>query len=116
MDLSGGDVGPLARPEDHVAELISLAVRPAEDEAQPARQDVDPLVLLDVVLERQALARLHDEELADVAVGVGPDELVAPGLLDAPRQGILRRGRNRRHAGLTRLARAARPRPAAAPG
>ena len=50
--------------------------RPAETQ--------DRLVLDQVPLERQPLAGLDDEDLADVAVGVRPDQLVAPRLLDAP--------------------------------
>src|SRR6266571_4818519 len=48
-----------------------------------ALQHVDRLVLLVVVLQTQDVAGLDVEDLADVAVGLRPDELVAPGLLDA---------------------------------
>src|SRR5690606_28741376 len=59
--LDGG-----ARPQSHL----------------PAEQ-VDRLVLALVVLEREGVPRLHVQDLADVAVRVGPDELVAPGFLDS---------------------------------
>src|SRR5581483_9422567 len=59
--------------------------RVAELELGPARLDVPALVLLPVELETEGLARADEEHLADVAVGMCPDELVAPRLLDAPR-------------------------------
>src|SRR5688572_27260716 len=81
MDPAGPDVGPLARAE---LALLYLARIVLERQEQPALEDVDPLVLDLVMLERQALARLDHEELADVAVRPGPDHLVAPRLLDPP--------------------------------
>ena len=60
---------------------------------------MDPLVLLLVVLEGEALAGLDDEDLPDVAVGVGPDELVAPGLVHPARELV---GRRRRDGSATR--------------
>ena len=56
-----------------------------QDEHHLAREEVDRLVLLHVVLQRELEAGLHVEELADVAVGVRPPQLVAPRLLDALR-------------------------------
>src|SRR6266576_1942798 len=52
-----------------------------------AREHVDRFVLLVVVLQRQDVSRLDVQDLADVAVGPGPDQLVAPGLLDAVGEG-----------------------------
>src|SRR5688500_8943781 len=46
----------------------------------------EPRLVLDlVVLEAERLARLHEQELADVVLGLGPDELPPPWLLDTPR-------------------------------
>src|SRR5262249_30953702 len=53
------------------------------------------LVLLAVVLQRQALPGVDVEDLADVAVGVGPDELVPPRLVDAPHARRFPRNRKR---------------------
>src|SRR5207249_8930863 len=48
-----------------------------------AREHVDGLVLLVVVLEREHVAGLDVKDLPDVAVRAGPNQLVAPGLFDA---------------------------------
>src|SRR2546429_6977351 len=58
-----------------------VALLDAQDDL--AREHVDRFVLLVVVLQRQDVSRLDVEDLADVAVGSGPDQLVAPGLLYA---------------------------------
>src|SRR5213075_212275 len=39
-----------------------------------------------VILQRQHVAGLDVQNLAHVAIGLGPDDLVAPGLLDAVRE------------------------------
>src|SRR6266567_2870382 len=46
-----------------------------------AREHVDRFVLLVVVLQRQDVSRLDVQDLADVAVGPGPDQLVPPRFL-----------------------------------
>ena len=52
--------------------------------------DVPRLVLDLVVLERERLACLHEQELPAVVVGERPDQLPAPRLLDPPRlDGVL---------------------------
>src|SRR5207248_4115248 len=56
---------------------------PLEPQDDLSRQHVDRLVLLIVVLQRQHVPRLDVQDLADVAVGARPDQLVAPGLGDA---------------------------------
>src|SRR5881392_491004 len=58
-----------------------IALLDAQDDL--AREHVDRFVLLVVVLQRQDVSGLDVEYLADVAVGSGPDQLVAPGLFDA---------------------------------
>src|SRR5258707_12378978 len=78
------DARALARPQLALLDRASVAL---EGQVEPALDDSDPLVLPLVVLERQALAGLEDEDLADVLVGPGPDDLVAPGLGDVARQG-----------------------------
>ena len=74
---------------------LDLADRAAivlEVQAQPAALHQDRLVLDDVTLERELLAGLDDEDLADVLVGERPDELVAPGLPDDAPGVAIRRG------------------------
>src|SRR2546425_9641307 len=61
-----------------------IALLDAQDDL--AREHVDRFVLLVVVLQRQDVSGLDVEDLADVAVGSGPDQLVAPWLVDAIRQ------------------------------
>src|SRR5213592_4203208 len=61
-----------------------IALLDAQDDL--AREHIDRFVLLVVVLQRQDVSGLDVEDLADVAVGSGPDQLVAPGLFDAIRQ------------------------------
>src|SRR5207245_1661002 len=61
-----------------------IALLDAQDDL--AREHVDRFVLLVVVLQRQDMSGLDVEDLADVAVGSGPDQLVAPWLVDAIRQ------------------------------
>jgi hypothetical protein len=47
-----------------------------------AAGDEEGLVLAMVELQRQRFARLDVQELADVLLGVGEDQLVPPGLFD----------------------------------
>src|SRR5687767_5162547 len=75
------DVGALAGPEGAGDEPV--AVPRAEDEL--AGEDMHRLVLPVVVLEAEDVPRLHVQHLADIAVGAGPDELVAPRLLHTVR-------------------------------
>src|SRR5436309_15909185 len=56
--------------------------RVAELELCAAALDLPALVLLAVELEREGLAGAHEEDLPDVRVGVRPDQLPAPRLLD----------------------------------
>src|SRR6266478_2763360 len=46
-------------------------------------QDVDRFVLLFVILEAEDVPGLDVQDLADVAIGPRPDDLVAPGLVNA---------------------------------
>src|SRR6266576_7085781 len=62
-----------------------IALLDAQDDL--AREHVDRFVLLVVVLQRQDVSRLDVQDLADVAVGPGPDQLVAPRLVDAVGKG-----------------------------
>src|SRR5581483_371545 len=59
--------------------------RLAQLELGAPRLDVPALVLLLVELEAEGVAGADEEHLADVGVRVRPDQLVAPGLLDAAR-------------------------------
>src|SRR2546428_10007841 len=71
-----------ARPRaDHLGAQDSLP-RFAELELRPAALDVPALVLLVVELEAQRLAGPDEENLPDVEVGVRPDPLPAPRLVD----------------------------------
>src|SRR5207247_5022218 len=79
MDLFGGNVKILAGFHTALGELFD-ATGPQDDFA---RQHVNRLVLHIVVLEREHLAGFDVQDLADVAVGLGPDELVPPRLFDA---------------------------------
>src|SRR5262249_54042365 len=84
VDGAGRDVEGVARLHLEPAQLRGLA--PASRlEEHPAGLDQDRLVRQVVVLERQALAPAQVEDLAHVAFGAGPPELVAPGFLDAAR-------------------------------
>src|SRR5688572_19233018 len=53
-----------------------------EVQAQSSGAHQDRLVLDLVALQGEPLAGLDHEDLADVAVGVGPDQLVTPRLVD----------------------------------
>jgi hypothetical protein len=56
--------------------------RRAHLQLHPPCLDVPRLVLLPVELEAERVACANEQDLADVVVRVGPDQLVAPGLLD----------------------------------
>src|SRR5262249_28219413 len=66
---------------DQVARARRLAVGEV-DQVHPAAQQHDRLVLDPVILQRQRLAGADVEDLADIALGLGPDLLVAPRLID----------------------------------
>ncbi len=74
-----GDVKRLVGRQ--VARARRLAVGEV-DQLHPPAQQHDRLVLDPVVLERQGLAGADVQDLADVALGLGPDQLVAPGFVD----------------------------------
>src|SRR5207237_5979677 len=67
---------------------LQLPAHGTELERRPAVLHVPGLVLPLVVLQRQRLARADEEQLACIAVGLRPDQLPAPGLLDSPRLGL----------------------------
>jgi hypothetical protein len=69
--------------------LADVAGLVLQGEVEAPREDPNPLVLHVVELERQAPPGLDDEDLPDVAVGLRPDQLVAPGLVHAPRECVL---------------------------
>src|SRR6266496_605683 len=74
-----------ARPlGDHLSAQDRLP-RFAELELRAAALDIPALVLLVVELEAQRLAGPDEEDLPDVEVGVRPDQLPAPRLVDAAR-------------------------------
>src|SRR5437016_7862708 len=98
VDLGGGSLEQVGR--GHGLELVdqlrldverralrhgpldqSVSLLDAEHDL--AREHVDGLVLLVVVLEREHVAGLDVKDLPDVAVRAGPNQLVAPGLFDA---------------------------------
>src|SRR6267378_5541480 len=78
---AGRDVERLARREDAPFQSVTLPGLQLE----PAGEEVDRLVLRAVVLQAERVAGADVEDLAHVALGVRPDQLVAPGLLDAHR-------------------------------
>src|SRR5262249_35008690 len=56
-----------------------------EREPQGSAQHVDRLVFLPVELEREPLAGLDRQDLAEIARGLGPDLFVSPGFFDTAR-------------------------------
>src|SRR5258707_10568630 len=78
------DVEDVARLHLDLAQLAVLVLGPRLEEEAAGLQH-DRLVLYAVVLEGQALALAQVQELADVAIGARPPELVTPRLLDALR-------------------------------
>src|SRR5215472_6281549 len=79
---SGAEVEARARGDDLLVERLLAGV--AELEPRAAALDVPALVFLPVELERERLARPHEEDLPDVGVCVRPDQLPAPRLVDLP--------------------------------
>src|SRR6476646_10288535 len=79
MDGARRDVEALARRHFMLLQLAVLLNR----EEQLARPQEDRLVLLVVVLQAQGVALVDVDDLADVAVGLRPVDLVTPGLFDA---------------------------------
>src|SRR6266699_2850394 len=59
---------------------LDQRVAPLNPQDDFARQHVNGFVLLVVILQRQDVSGLDVQDLADVAVGPGPDQLVPPGL------------------------------------
>jgi hypothetical protein len=76
------DVEDVAGLHLDLAQLAVLVLGPRLEE-EAARLQHDRLVLHAVVLQGQALALAQVQELADVAVGPRPPQLVTPRLLDA---------------------------------
>src|SRR4051794_37108024 len=74
-----------ARPggDDLLVERLLAGL--AELESSTAALEVPALVLFPVELERERLALAHEQDLPHVGVGVRPDELPAPRLLDPAR-------------------------------
>src|SRR5262249_283093 len=64
-------------------DLLELALLVLEHESHLAMRDEDRFLLHAMVLEREPVARLDVQYLADVVGGLRPDKLVAPGFLDA---------------------------------
>src|SRR6266480_1368612 len=77
MDQLGLDVE--RRPLRH--EPFDQRIAPLDTENDLPREHVNRFVLLVVVLQRQDVSGLDVQDLAHVAVGPGPDQLVAPWLL-----------------------------------
>src|SRR4051812_7980701 len=82
MAKERGDAERFARLERPLAQVLAFG---AELEAQLSGEEMDGFVLALVVLEAQRLASTDVQDLADVAVGARPDQLVPPRLLDADR-------------------------------
>ena len=74
-----------AAPGSTTSSASSPSPSAPELDLRAARLDEPRLVLLAVELERERVARLHEQQLPAVDVGQRPDQLVAPRLLDAPR-------------------------------
>src|SRR4051812_7101610 len=81
MDQFGWNVKCLARAHPALDQRLIL-LEPQDDFP---RQHVDRFVFLVVILQREHVARLDVQDLADVAVRLCPDDLVAPGLVDPVR-------------------------------
>src|SRR5713101_1612014 len=79
VDRLWRDVDALARL--HLTLLQASALVDLEE--QPARVQVDRLVLHVVILQAQRVARVDVNQLADVPLGLCPMELVAPGFFHA---------------------------------
>src|SRR3970040_2626119 len=79
MPPTGLDMRPVAGPQ---LAILILSVVVLEGQEEPAGHDVDPLVLDFVHLVGQSLPGLDYEYLPDIGVGLRPDQLMAPGLVD----------------------------------
>src|SRR5262245_21112955 len=79
--------GPVAEARAGRDDLLveRLLADLAELEPRPPALDIPALVLLAVELQRERLPCLHEQDLPDVGVCMGPDQLPAPGLLDPAR-------------------------------
>src|SRR5262245_39694636 len=89
MDRARGTVERLLRPHAKRAAVGAVA----DLEVHLAGLHEKGLVLAHVVLPRQALPRVDVQDLSDVARSLGPDELVAPGLVHAAHRSFLCRDR-----------------------
>ncbi len=80
VDRPRGDVDGLPDAQHREGGVITTT----EVQEQGAVDDQDGFVFLVVVLEAEALSRVDVDDLARVVVGVAPEELVSPRLVDAP--------------------------------
>src|SRR3954447_15902103 len=83
VDRAGRDVERRSGGDD-LAVRRRIA-RLADRELDASLLDVDRLVLLPVELQAERVALADEEDLPDVEVGVRPDQLVAPRLVDLAR-------------------------------
>src|SRR5690606_20955997 len=74
----------------------------SDDESHAATQQVHRLILDVVILERERVARVHVQDLADIVFRVGPDQLVSPRLVHASRDAVLRHIASPVHSNVTR--------------
>src|SRR6059036_3023954 len=82
MDLFGRNVKCFTRAREPLDQR--LAVLDPQDDL--AGENVDRLILLIVILQREHVARLDMQDLAGVLVGFRPDKLVSPGLVHPVRE------------------------------
>src|SRR5438105_2860496 len=85
------DVHAVSRLE-HASVLRAVLRRALE--TQPTGEHADRFVLDAVVLKAQRFALAQMQDLSDVTVGMRPDELVAPRLVDANRFRRIHRNRS----------------------
>jgi hypothetical protein len=78
VDEARRDVKRFPLPE---RDLAPVAI-PFDGQLQLAGHNVEGFVFHFVVLQAERLALVHMQDLADVAVCVGKDQLVSPGLRD----------------------------------
>ncbi len=78
---SGSNANRFSRMEPDFLAAFPLP----EPEEKLSLEHVQRFVLHVVVLAAQRMAGLHMEDLPDIAIGSGPDQLVPPGLLDLER-------------------------------
>lgn len=53
------------------------------DQPQPSREQIGRLILFAVVLQREGVTGVDDEQLPGITPGLRPPDLVPPGLLDS---------------------------------